>query len=181
MKGRVIPFSTVPRSRRPPAAPAAEPSTADVAVPQARGTARYAAGHPGRDDSGWQGPPLDGVRIMVVEHDEESREALVSTLQQWGAAVSSFTGMNDATAGLDAVAPDAVILAIRMPGDPYRFIAALRRQDGARRHHTPLLAVVGDVLDRRRAASAGINLYVARPLDAARLRLTLANLVRAAA
>jgi CheY-like chemotaxis protein len=178
MKGRVIPFTSLPRSRRPPAPPAAEAHAAEA--PRIR-SARYAAGRPGRDDSGWQGPPIDGVRIMVVEHDEASREALVTTLQQWGAAVSSFSGANDATIGLDAVTPDAVILAIRIPGDPYRFIAAVRRQDGVRRRHTPMLAIVDDALDRRRAGSAGIHLYVARPLDAARLRLTLANLVRAAA
>ena len=172
MKGRVIPFTSVPPSKRSSDTPAPKVPAPAASPPRTRGA---------RDDSGWNGPLIDGVRIMVVEHDDESREALVSTLQEWGAVVSSFSGVNDATTDLDAVAPDAVILAIRIPGDPYRFIATVRRHQGARRRYTPMLAIVRDALDRRRAAAAGINLYVARPLNAARLRLTLANLVRAAA
>ena len=180
--GRVIRFSPdARRGKRPPAPPSEVPTTAPTPEPSPRGEVRYAAGRPGRDDSGWEGPALDGASILVLEPDAEMREALVTTLQQWSARVVSFASVAEATAALDDVAPDAVIAAIRMPGDPYRFIAALRRHDTTRRRHTPTLAIVGDALDRRRAASAGIHLYVARPLDPARLRLALANLVRAAA
>jgi CheY-like chemotaxis protein len=126
-------------------------------------------------------PVLQGTRIMVVEHDQETRETLVLTLQEWGAAAIAFGSVGDAVSALDDVAPDAVMVAIRMPGDPYRFIAAMRRRDGVRRRHTPLLAIVGSALDRRRAASAGIHLHMARPLDPARLRLALVNLVHAGA
>ena len=118
---------------------------------------------------------------MVVEHDQEMRETLLVTLQEWGAVAMAFGSVADAVAALDEVAPDAVMVAIRMPGDPYRFIAAMRRHDGKRRRHTPMLAIVGSALDRRRAASAGIHLHVARPLNPPRLRLALANLVHAAA
>ena len=124
---------------------------------------------------------LHGARIMVVEHDQEMRETLVVTLQEWGAVAVAFGSVADAVAALDEVAPDAVMVAIRMPGDPYRFIAAMRRRDAKRRRHTPTLAIVGSALDRRRAASAGIHLHVARPLDSPRLRLALVNLVHAAA
>lgn len=132
-------------------------------------------------DGGWEAHPLHGARIMVVEHDQETRETLVWTLENWGAVVVPCGSVADAAAALDDVVPDAVLVAIRMPGDPYRFIAAMRRRDGLRRRHTPMLAIVGGALDRRRAASSGIHLHVPRPLDPARLRMALANLVRAAA
>lgn len=180
VKGRVIPFSRDPRARRP-AAPPQAPAEPSPAAASGDRELRYAAGRPGRDDSGWQGPALDGAKVLVLEHDQETRDALVTTLQQWGAAVSSFASVAEAVARLDDTAPDAIIAAIRMPGDPYRFVSAVRRREAARRRHIPMLAIVGDVVDRRRAASAGIHLYVARPLQPARLRLALANLLRAAA
>ena len=73
-------------------------------------------------------------------------------------------GIPDASLRRHLASPECLV-AIRMPGDPYRFIAAMRRRDAKRRLHTPTLAIVGSALDRRRAASAGIHLHVARPLD----------------
>jgi CheY-like chemotaxis protein len=133
------------------------------------------------DDDGWPRQTLAGARVLVLEHETESLDALVSALEQWGARVFAFTSPVEAEYELAAIAPDALIVAIRIPGDPYRLIATLRRHDAARQRHTPVLAVIGSTLDRRRAAAAGIHLCVRRPPDRARLRLALSNLVTAAA
>jgi CheY-like chemotaxis protein len=134
---------------------------------------------PGHD--GTEAHTLQGARILIVDHDQETRDTLLVTLQEWGAISVAVGSVADAVAALDEVAPDAVMVAIRMPGDPYRFIAAMRRRDAQQRRHTPIFAIVASTLDRRRAGSAGIHLHVGRPLDVARLKLALVNLVHPAA
>jgi CheY-like chemotaxis protein len=170
-KRRVIPFRPRRSGSPPPDTPTTEPDSRH---------ARYAAGRPGADETPWNGPAIDQVRVMVVEHDTAVRDDVVTTLQQWGAHVASFGSAADATGEIEACAPDVLIVALRAPGDPYRLLAAARRHISQRRRHMPVIAICADAIDRRRAASAGIHLCVTRPVDHARLRLAIANLARAA-
>ncbi len=173
---RVIPFSAAERAPVDARGAPGPPGPSDPPNTHVPGDGERLEG---MDDAGWAG--LSGVRVMVVEHDQDTREALAMALEHWGATVAAFSSPVDAGRELDAAPPDAVIVALRMPGDPFALLAAIRRRDGAAHRHTPVLAITTDALDRRRAASAGLHLCVTRPIDHARLRLALANLVGGAA
>ena len=77
----------------------------------------------GLDDT----PPLDGLRVLVVEDDGDARELIAQILQRCGAAV---TVAASAAKGFESFArerPDVVISDIEMPGeDGYSLIGKIR-------------------------------------------------------
>ncbi len=59
---------------------------------------------------------LAGVKVLVVEDDEDLRDALVATLEGLGAGVVGASDGDDAWARLQAGPFDVVVTDVRMPG-----------------------------------------------------------------
>jgi two-component system CheB/CheR fusion protein len=115
---------------------------------------------------------ITGVRVLVVEDEDDARESFVLMLEQLGARV---TAAPSAAAGLAAFAaspPQVILCDIAMPGeDGYGFIRKVRRrapEQGGAVPAAALTALASDE-DRRRALQAGFQLHLAKPVDAARL------------
>ncbi len=117
-------------------------------------------------------------RILVVEDDEKSRRLLADVLSWHGyeviAAASGEQGLREA----HALAPDAALLDIQLPGiSGYDVLAALRAT-GSR---VPVIAVTAAVMehDRRRILDAGFDAFFAKPVNICELTETLRRLLEA--
>lgn len=107
---------------------------------------------------------LRGIRILVVEDEEDARDLIQTLLMGEGAEV---TAVGSATAALDVlniVQPDMVISDIGMPGrDGYWLMSEIRKL----RPHIPAVALTAFSReeDIARAKEAGFDRHVAKPVD----------------
>ena len=113
---------------------------------------------------------LDGLRILVVEDIEDSREATRLMLEWLGADVRTARDGVEGLAAAMAEHVDLVVCDLRMPRmDGFEFLHALRNVEG----HTnqPVIAISGlaSSADHQRIAAAGFAGYVDKPFDDVRL------------
>lgn len=124
--------------------------------------------------------PLTGVRVLLVEDDEDTRFACALMLQELGARVHAVNSSAEALAAIQEEVPDVILSDIAMPGeDGYTFVRRVRQLPPERGGSTPaaaLTALANDD-DRQRAAEAGFQAHLSKPMDAARLAATVASLV----
>jgi PAS domain S-box-containing protein len=125
-----------------------------------------------------------GLRVLVVDDDDDVREALLRLLQQHGADV---TGASSAAAGFAAVlarAPDAIVSDVAMPGeDGLSFIRRVRllAPDQGGRVPAAALSAYASGEDRRLALRAGFQEHLRKPVEPAQLVAAVARIVRDAA
>jgi two-component system, chemotaxis family, CheB/CheR fusion protein len=123
---------------------------------------------------------IEGVRILLVEDDDDTREAYAAMLVEMGTHVRAEPSAARALAALSEFHPDVILSDIAMPGeDGFSFIQKVRRLDPERGGHVPaaaLTALASDE-DRRRALQSGFQLHVPKPVDAAKLASVVATLV----
>lgn len=120
-------------------------------------------------------PSLNGVRILLIDDQEEARESLTVVLSGAGAIVFAAACSRDALAWLRSCGshalPDILICDIAMPGeDGYsvlRKIRAWKTPDGnAPLNRVPALALTAFAQreDRIRALTAGFQMHVTKPV-----------------
>jgi PAS domain S-box-containing protein len=124
-------------------------------------------------------PPLVGLRVLLVDDDEDTLEMLRAFVGRAGAEV---TAAPSALAGLEAlerVRPDVVVADIGMPSvDGYEFVQRLRALGAERGGQTPAVALTAYAAeaDRVRALRSGFQAHLAKPVDPAALLATLVDL-----
>ena len=109
---------------------------------------------------------LEGVRLLVVEDEADSREMLVTAFEQCGAQVSVASSAREAMEVLRRVIPDAVVCDIGLPGeDGHEFIRKVRGVEVERGGRIPALALTAYAgpEDRKKALAAGFDMHVAKP------------------
>jgi PAS domain S-box-containing protein len=123
---------------------------------------------------------LDGVHVLLVEDDDDSRKLLGTMLKRYGARV---TAMKSAAEGLTVFAtdpPDLLISDIGMPDeDGYEFIRKLRALPADQGGQTPAIALTGYASrkDRERALAAGYHQHIAKPIEQSEMITAIAALV----
>jgi len=150
-----------------------QPDTPSLPVEPVKAAAADTAADTARtgDASG----PLAGLRVLVVEDHDDSREVLVEFLLTQGAQVAQAANGTDAMTRLRALAGDTAPLAllcdIALPGENgYALLARMRRfEDGeAPQGHAPLTAFALSAFtrddDRRRSLQAGFHDHLCKPL-----------------
>ncbi|HEY8561038.1 MAG TPA: ATP-binding protein [Pyrinomonadaceae bacterium] len=124
-----------------------------------------------------------GVRILVVDDDEDSREMLRYALEDSQAQILTIGSALEALAQISAFGPDVLISDLGMPEmdgyDLIREIRALPAESGGR---TPAIALTGYVgaEEEKRVQSAGFNIHVAKPVDFNRLIEIIDSLLQSA-
>lgn len=119
----------------------------------------------------------DRFYVLVIDDLADAADAAVELLSLWGYEATARYG---GAAALDAARdrmPDAVVLDIGMPRmDGLAFAARFRRLPGAAAAR--VVAVTGHTSDecQARAREAGVDHYLLKPADPARLRDLLASL-----
>ena len=128
---------------------------------------------------------LDGVRVMVVDDELDTREMLRILIGQLGAEVKACSSSEEAMRVLSEWKPDVIVSDIEMPDeDGYELIRKVRRLEangGSRSVPAIALTAYGRVEDRVRALSAGYQMHVAKPAEPAELAAVIASLANRSA
>jgi PAS domain S-box-containing protein len=123
-------------------------------------------------------PPLAGVRVLAVEDDESTLDALTELLSLQGADVAPAASVNQALETLPGFDPDVLVSDIGMPGrDGYDLIREIRSR-GRDAEALPAVAVTAYASpeDRQRALAAGFQVHLAKPVDPRELTRVIASL-----
>ena len=131
------------------------------------------------EDLGQEMPSIDGVSVLVVDDDEQSRDVVAAHLHGWNAAVLTASSASEALEMLRSQRVDVLLADIGMPGeDGYALIEKVRRADAAQLASIPAAALTAFARDedRQRALQAGFQLHLAKPIDPLSLVVAVANL-----
>ncbi len=134
-----------------------------------------------RSDSGGA-PNLDGLRVLVVDDEADARDLLAIRLQQYGAEVITVAS---AAAALETLAqqewrPDVIVSDIAMPGeDGYSLIRRVRALEISEIGRIPAIALTAysRTKDRVQALSAGFQMHVPKPVNAAELAHAITSII----
>ena len=146
---------------------AGRPAPAAVATPDIRPSARFAA------DS------LQGLRVLVVDHDVEARELLRTVLHQRGAEVQTAASVSDALDSLEAWRPDVLVSDADSPQhDSYSLIGKIESLDTDLGGRIPALALtaLGRSDPRLGRLIAEVHRDLPKPVEPALLTAEIARL-----
>jgi PAS domain S-box-containing protein len=124
---------------------------------------------------------LDGVRVLVVDDEVDSRDLMSFVLTQAGASVTTVGSAAEALEKIDALAPDVLVSDIGMAEqDGYSLLRTLRRRDSPSAA-IPAVAVTAyaRAQDREHALAAGFHAHVSKPIVPRELVSTVERLAAA--
>jgi PAS domain S-box-containing protein len=122
---------------------------------------------------------LDGIKILVVDDEDDTRDMVSAILKSQGALVEVAASAAEAMAALSRTRPHILVSDVEMPGqDGYELIRQVRRlapEDGGK---TPAAALTAYARpeDRMRALLAGFQIHVPKPVQPAELVAVVASL-----
>jgi len=124
---------------------------------------------------------LDGLRILVVDDEPDTRELLKQGLEYCGANVKVAGSVAEALDEVKMMLPDILISDIGMPGaDGYDLIREVRRLPLARGGKLAAIALTAytRIEDRLHALRAGYDMHVPKPVEMAELIAVAASVAR---
>ena len=124
---------------------------------------------------------LDGLNILVVDDEADTRELLRQGLEYCGANVKVAGSAHEAVDELVALVPDILISDIGMPGiDGYDLIRQIRGLPPDRGGKVAAVALTAytRVEDRLQALRAGYDMHVPKPVELAELVAVAATVAR---
>jgi PAS domain S-box-containing protein len=124
-------------------------------------------------------PSIEGVRVLVVDDDADTRELLSTVLVRAGARVAAVPSAADALAAIERERPDVLLSDIEMPGqNGYELIRRLRERPAERggRIAAAALTAYARPEDRLEALRAGFQFHMAKPVDPRELVMVVASL-----
>jgi CheY-like chemotaxis protein len=128
----------------------------------------------------WQ-TALEGVRVLLVEDDPDTRDVLALGLELSGAEVLAVSSSVEAYQQLSDFRPHVLLSDIGLAGeDGYELIRRVRRLPAESGGAVPAAAVTAFTLadDRDRALQAGFDSHFAKPVETSQLIQTVASLAR---
>jgi signal transduction histidine kinase/ActR/RegA family two-component response regulator len=123
---------------------------------------------------------LDGIRVVLVEDDDDGRDVLTIILELAGAKVASARSVREALVVLDTIRPDVIVSDIGMPDeDGFALIRQVRAREAEGGGRMPAIALTGYVYpeDRARLLAAGFQTHLLKPVEAAEIVAAVASLV----
>ena len=125
------------------------------------------------------GPRLDGMKVLVVDDEEDARMIVSEVLREHGAEVSWAASAAEGLEQLPSVRPDVILSDIGMPAmDGYALIRKIRSLPAELGGRTPAVALTAYARseDAQRALAAGYQTHVAKPVEPTLLATVVANL-----
>jgi signal transduction histidine kinase len=126
-----------------------------------------------------EGAPLAGVRIVVADDQEDSRDLIVFLLTRQGAVVTGAASAAEAFAAVRRHPPDVLLSDIEMPDESgYALIGRIRALPPEEGGTVPAAAMTahGSGEDRDRALAAGFQRHLPKPFQPADLYALVASL-----
>jgi PAS domain S-box-containing protein len=128
-------------------------------------------------------PELQGVRILVVDDDDNTREFLAFLLELHGGSVIATATASEALAVLTQFQPEVLVSDIGMPDvDGYMLMRQVRQllsERGGSISAIALTAYAGEI-DYQQAMAAGFQRHIAKPIEPQVLLQSIAQLRNAA-
>lgn len=125
------------------------------------------------------GPPLDGLRVLVLDEDAEGRELLRTVLQQRGAIVQTVSSVGDALTSLESWRPDILVSDSNSADhDSYSLIGKVQSLEPDRGGRIPAAALtpIARTDERLRHLLADVHRDVPKPVEPAVLTAEIARL-----
>ena len=122
---------------------------------------------------------LAGLRVLLVEDDDDARELLSEVLRRGEAEVTTASCVDEAIEAFLRFDPDLIVSDIAMPDrDGYDLIRVIREMPVNQGGQTPAIAVTAYARDddRQRALAAGFQAHLAKPVEPAQLINLVAEL-----
>ena len=112
-------------------------------------------------------PRLDGLRVLVVDDEEDARELIGRALEDKGAQISLAANSHEAIRILERDDIDVLLADIAMPGDDGYSLIRQIRSAGNDMSLIPAAAVTAHAREeeRTRALAAGFQVHVAKPVE----------------
>jgi PAS domain S-box-containing protein len=126
-------------------------------------------------------PNLVGVKIIIVEDDDDSREFMCILLRECGAIVTPASSGLEALSNFTKFQPNILLCDIGMPEmDGYGFIRQIRTMSPEQGGNIPAIALTAYVgeTDKQQVLAAGFTKHVAKPFAADELIISIAELVK---
>ncbi|WP_432813045.1 PAS domain S-box protein [Pantanalinema sp. GBBB05] len=124
--------------------------------------------------------PLEGLQILVIDDETDSREFVAFVLEQAGANVTTATTASEGFVALTQSSPDVLISDIGMPDlDGYmlmRQVRSLPPEQGGWVKAIALTAYAGD-FNQQQALQAGFQQHVSKPVEPEELVRAISTLL----
>jgi PAS domain S-box-containing protein len=124
-------------------------------------------------------PRLDGLRLLVVDDEDDARVLVGAVLGEQGAEVHLVASASEALEQISIIRPDVVVSDIAMPQmDGYALIRKIRALPPSMGGRTPAVALTAHARseDAKLAFAAGFQMHVAKPIEPVELAIVVANL-----
>ncbi|MFN8640345.1 MAG: response regulator [Candidatus Binatia bacterium] len=144
------------------------------AIVAAIGQPPAAAPAPGRAAAATPAP--SGLRILVAEDNQVNQRLVTRLLERHGHAIVVVENGREALAALARGGFDLVLMDVQMPVlDGFSATRLLRQREEQEGRHVPVIAMTAHAMsgDRERCLAAGMDAYVAKPVDPHRLYDTI--------
>jgi signal transduction histidine kinase/ligand-binding sensor domain-containing protein/DNA-binding response OmpR family regulator len=108
------------------------------------------------------------LRVLVAEDNSVNQRLMLRLLEKRGHHVVVTANGREALESLEKNSFDLVLMDVQMPEmDGYEATIALRRREGASGKHIPVIALTAHAMkgDRERCVAAGMDDYLAKPID----------------
>lgn len=123
---------------------------------------------------------FDGLRLLVVDDDADTREILTLIFEMEGAEIRSVASASEALELISPFKPDILISDIRLPDeDGYSLLSKVRKLERVQGRWTPAIALTGSAMDEdcANALSAGFQLHLCKPINLDELVSEVADLL----
>ena len=127
------------------------------------------------------GKELYGIKVLVVDDDQDTRELLEWVLKRAGAEVTAVASARGALEAIDSHPPQVLVSDIAMPEeDGYSLVKRLRDRPPERGGRIPAVALTAHsmVQDRLLSLRAGFQSHVPKPVVPEELVEVVASVVQ---
>jgi PAS domain S-box-containing protein len=124
---------------------------------------------------------LKGLRVLIVDDEDDARTLVATILDDCGCKVSSARNVGEALRKISEELPDVLVSDIGMPNeDGYELIRRVRALPRERGGDIPAAALTAYARpeDRRRMLNAGYSIHLSKPVEPAELVAVVATLTR---
>ena len=124
-------------------------------------------------------PSLQGIRVLVVDDEADTRELICEVLKECGSEVIMSRSVAEALEALEQHKPDILISDLGMPDeDGYSLISKIRALPAERGGQIPAAALTAYARaeDRMRVLRSGFQFHLPKPVDSAELVTVVASL-----
>jgi signal transduction histidine kinase/ActR/RegA family two-component response regulator len=123
---------------------------------------------------------LTGMKILVVDDEQDSRDFLRTAVERYGSSVETATSVGEALKVIELERPDFLVSDIGMPGeDGHSLIRRVRALPAEKGGQTPAIALTAYARseDQLRAVQAGFQMHLSKPVEPEELVSAIANVV----